>query len=71
MPGKARKISSVPQHAEETIERFFTAAFGPAPELYQFVSCCGWRPIGIHSRQGAWFAEIFKSLSEHALKETW
>ena len=68
MPCSIRDMGNTPQIANETIERFFTAAFGPAPELYRYVSCCGWRHIAINYQRNNSLAEIFRSLSERNLK---
>lgn len=70
MPCSIREMgSSTQQIAHETIDRFFTAAFGPAPELYRYVSCCGWRHIAINYQFNTSLAELFKTLSERKAKE--
>lgn len=69
MPCSIQNMGSTPQIATETIDRFFTAAFGPAPELYRYVSCCGWRHIAINYQCNTSLAEIFRSFSGQNLKE--
>ena len=39
---------SAPENFDRSVDRFFTAAFGPSASLYRRISWCGWRLSWAH-----------------------
>jgi hypothetical protein len=58
MPCRTLAIGIAPPDVFKTIDRYFEAAFGSMPEMFQWVSWRGWRPITDDQRPSALLAVV-------------
>jgi HSP20 family molecular chaperone IbpA len=50
MAPRAHHLNKVPLNWHKTIDRLFTAAFGPSDVAYQRASLCGWRSLASNAQ---------------------